>query len=128
MKKVVIYVVLIIVVIVSGLIGYMVFIDQAYIDLMKESIRINNISYINKYDDKYLVLDKDNLYLFDSDYNEVIKISRDKLCENKDNYEIIIRDMEFQYLNDYYDKDKLVYEYYNIYDCSLIEKIVLGGV
>lgn len=108
--------------------GYMINNDQKYFTEMKEKIGLKEISYINKYDDKYLVLDKDNLYLFDNKYEEIIQMDRDKLCENKNNYEIIYRNEDFQYLKDYYKNDELVYEYYNIYDCKLIEKIVLGGL
>ena len=128
MKKIVGWIILIIIFISSLLIGYMVNNDQKQIEKMKEKIKVNDISYINKYDDKYLVLDKDSLYLFNSKYEEIIKIDRDKLCDNINNYEIIYRNEDFQYLDDYYEKDNLVYEYYNIYNCELIEKIVLGGL
>ena len=128
MKKIVGYIVLFIVFISSILIGYMLNNDRKYFNKMKDKIGLDNISYINKYNNYYLVLDNENLYLFNSDYEKIIELDKDKLCQNKNNYEIIYRDEDFQYLKDYQIDGDLVFEYVNIYNCKLIEKIVLGGV
>lgn len=128
MKKVVGYILLIIVFISSIMVGYMLNNDRKYFNKMKDKIGLDNISYINKYNNYYLVLDNENLYLFNSDYEKIIELDKDKLCQNKNNYEIIYRDEDFQYLKDYQIDGDLVFEYVNIYNCKLIEKIVLGGV
>jgi len=109
------------------IISYMVNNNSKYLDNMEEKFGIDNIKYINKYDNKYVLVDDEYLYLFDYDYRNIISISADKICE-KINFDIIYRNEEFQYLNDYYLDGNLIYEYYNVYNCKLIEKIVLGGL
>lgn len=127
MKKVVRWLILIIGFWFLG-ISYMVNNDENYSDSLIAKLQNDNITYINPYGDWYIVLDKENLYLYDQKYTEIIKISNDNLCQNTNNYEIIYRNESFQYLKDYYQSDKLVYEYYHIYTCELIEKNVLGGL
>jgi len=109
------------------IISYMVNNNSKYLDNMEEKFGIDNIKYINKYDNKYVLVDDEYLYLFDYDYRNIISISADKICE-KINFDIIYRNEEFQYLNDYYLDNNLIYEYYNVYNYKLIEKIVLGGL
>ena len=128
MKRVVIYVVVIFLLVISILIGYMLNNDKKYYEKMIKNIKLKDIEYINKYDNKYIVMDKENVYLYNDKYEEIIMIDKDKLCGNTDNYELIYRNKEFQYLNDYYKDSKLVYEYINAYNCEFIEKIVLGGL
>lgn len=128
MKRVVKYIVGIVLLVISILIGYMINNDKNYYQEMIKNINLKEIKYINKYDNKYIVIDKDSLYLFDDKYEEILRIDSDKLCDNSDNYELIYRNEEFQYLNDYYQDKKLIYEYFNAYNCEFIEKIVLGGL
>jgi len=109
-------------------ISYIVINDQAYFNKLQAKLENNNLSYINPYGEWYIALDNENLYLYDRNYTEIIKISNNNLCQNNEKYEIIYRDEVFQYLKDYYQDDTLVCEYYNIYTCELIEKKVLGGL
>lgn len=90
--------------------------------------KIDDINYINYYDNKYIVRNNENLYLFSNEYNKLFDISLDKVCSNFTNYDIIYRQEDFEYLNDYYEKGNLIYEYYDIHNCNLILKQVLGGI
>lgn len=110
------------------LIGCIINNDKKSQARLYNNIDLKDIIYRNKYDDFYLILDQENLYLFNNNYEEIVQISQDKLCKTHDNYQIIYRNEDFQYLKDYYQDNKLVYEYYNIYNCDLIEKIILGGL
>jgi len=128
MKKVVIYVVGIVLLVIGILIGYMLNNDKNYYKEMMKNIGLKDIEYINKYDNKYIVIDNENIYLYNDKYEEIIRIDNDKLCGNTGDYKLIYRNEEFQYLNDYYKDKQIVYEYINAYNCEFIEKIVLGGL
>lgn len=128
MKKVVCYGVIILIVIYAILVGYMLNNDISYYKDMKKNIELKDVGYINKYDNKYIVLDKENLYLYNNKYEEILKIDNENLCKRDKDYEIIYRDEEFQYLKENYQDGELIYEYINAYNCKFIEKIVLGGL
>ena len=109
----------------------MVYIDKNNIsDIGKDIIKntdIKNIKYINKYDDYYIVKDNDYIYLIDYKYNEVLKIDNKKIYDNKNNYELIYRDNTIMYMDNYIDKDSIVFNYYDIYSYKLIDSIIVGG-
>lgn len=96
-------------------------------DIILENTKIDNISYVNKYDDKYIVSDDKNTYLFNSKYEEILRIANYLLHENKNNYQIIYKDNALVYLDDYIDKDSVVFKYYDIYTYELIDEIRVGG-
>ena len=95
-------------------------------DVLKNT-NINDIEYVNKYDNYYIVLDIDNLYLFDKEYKEIFKVERDKVYENKNNYDIVYRNKTIMYMDNYKNKDGLIFKYYDIYTYKLIDEIVVGG-
>lgn len=88
---------------------------------------IKDIEYINNYDDYYIVMNKDNLYLFNNEYDEIFKIDCILIHENKKKYDIIYKDGTLMYMNDYYNGKQLVYEYYNLYTYELIKRVFVGG-
>ena len=93
-----------------------------------KNTEIKNIEYVNIYDGYYIVMDLDNLYLFDKEYEEIFNIKVDKLHKNKNNYDIIYRNKKVMYMDSYKNKKKgLVFKYYDIYTYELIDKIVIGG-
>ena len=108
----------------------MVSIDKKNINDIKNGIlkntEINNIVYLNKYDNCYIVVDKEYLYLLNSDYEEVSKIMVSMMAKNKDNYDIIYKNKTIMYMDNYMDGDVLIYNYYDIYTYELIETIKLG--
>lgn len=128
MKKVVCYVGILLVVINCILVGYILNNDKNYCKDIIKKFDLEDISYVNMYDDKYIILDEESVYLYNKSYEEILKINKEYLCDKENDYEIIYRDEEFQYLKDYYKDNKLVYEYINAYNCKFIEKIVLGGL
>ena len=83
--------------------------------------------YVNEYDSKYIAYDDKELFLYGEDYKLVFSISLEKVCDNDKKYDIIYRHDDFMYMNSYYEKDDLIYEFYNIYDCKFVDKIVLRG-
>ena len=89
---------------------------------------IKNIEYINYYDDYYVVIDKDNLYLYDNEYKEILKVDRIIIYKNDNDYDIIYKDGKLMYFDDILKDNKLIYRYYNIYNYELIDEVLVGGV
>lgn len=100
--------------------------DKKYSNNIKDKLG-QDFKYVNEYDSKYIAYDDKNLYLYGGDYKFIFSISLEKVCDNNKMYDIIYRHDDFMYMNSYYEKDDLVYEFYNIYDCKFIDKIVLRG-
>ena len=96
-------------------------------DILKKETGINNIDYVNVYDNYYIVKNEYNLYVFDNKYKELINIDNILIHKNNNNYDIIYKDGKLLYLNDYLKNDKLYYEYYDLYSYELVNKIVIGG-
>ena len=109
----------------------MVSFDKNYINDIEEEILdntdINNITYINKYDNSYIVMDKDNLYLLNSSYEEIYKVKISLLYENKNNYDLVYRDNTVMYMDNYKNKDGLIFKYYDVYTYELIDEVIVGG-
>lgn len=107
-----------------------VLIDYKYKDSLKNEILnntdIKNILYVNKYDNHYLVKDKNYLYLFDTLYEEIIRISLDKIHKNTMNYDIVYRENTVMYMDNYIDKKGIIYKYYDIYTYDIIDEVEVG--
>ena len=120
-----------ILIIILGLIFYMNYNDKNYMENMKKKIiantEIDKIEYINVYDNYYIVLSDEDLYLLDDKYNVVLDVEKFLIYENSKNYDIIYNDKHFMYLNDVYEDDQLIYEYYDIYTYKLIKRVIVGG-
>ena len=96
-------------------------------DAILDNTMVRDVRYINYYDGYYIVMDSDNLYLFNDQYEFIISIKGILMYENKNKYDIVYRDETIMYMNDYKNKDEIIYEYYDIYSYELIDKIVVGG-
>lgn len=109
----------------------MVYIDNKYMLELEERISkntdINDIVYVNEYDEYYIVMDNKNLYLFSFDYIEINRIDVLKIHSNKNNYEIVYRDNMIMYMDSYNNKDRVMFKYYDIYTYELLDELVVGG-
>ena len=109
----------------------MVYIDKNNINDIKKDIvkntNIDNVLYVNKYGYYYIVKDKSYVYLFDSKYEEILKIDNDKIYDNKNNYELVYKDNSIMYMDNYINKDGLIFKYYDIYNYELIDEVLVGG-
>lgn len=88
---------------------------------------VEKVNYINKYGNYYIVMNDEYLYLIDDKYEIITKKDKILIYDNKNNYDIIYKDDEFMYFNNYYKNNKLVYEYYSIYTYELIDRVFVGG-
>lgn len=113
------------------MIMFMIGNDNRYYDKIKkiieEECKIDNIIYINKYNDYYIVMDKEYLYLINSEYRIISEIDNNLLYENKEKYDIIYDDEVFMYMDDEYIDNGVIYRYYDIYSYELIDEIKVGG-
>ena len=109
----------------------MVKIDNSNIDIIKKEILkntdIKDIEYLNKYDNSYIVVDNEYIYLFNSNYEEITKLDNKIVADNKNNYDIIYKDKTIMYMDNYKNKDGLIFKYYDINTYELIDTIVVGG-
>ena len=130
MKKVVRVFIFIILFIFIG-VNIMIFMDKKYIDNIENDIvkntKIKNLEYINKYGNSYIVMDLEYLYLFNGKYEEVDKLVIDNVYNNKNNYDIVYRDNIFMYMDNYKNKDGVIFKYYDIETYDLIDEVVVGG-
>lgn len=101
--------------------------EKGMIKNITKEAKIKDIKYINKYNNYYIVMDKESLYLINDKYKIISELNKKLLYDNKKKYDIIYKDNIFMYFNDYIEDDKLIYEYYDIYTYKLLDKIVLGG-
>ncbi|MBQ9853800.1 MAG: hypothetical protein IJO57_02070 [Bacilli bacterium] len=100
--------------------------DKKYSSNIEDKLG-QDFKYVNEYDSKYIAYDDKELFLYGEDYKLIFSISLEKVCDNDKKYDIIYRHDDFMYMNSYYEKDDLIYEFYNIYDCKFVDKIVLRG-
>lgn len=130
MKKLVIVFICIMVIIFLS-ISYMVYVDRKDINNLNNIIvkktNIKKYNYVNKYDNYYIVLTDDYLYLYDNSFLELLKVDTALIYENKKKYDIIYDGKQLMYFHEYMYKNNNIYEYYNLYTYELIDKIVLGG-
>jgi len=130
MKKVIrIFILIIFVIFVS--IYIMIYIDNKSINNIGKYIikntDINDIKYVNKYGDNYIVMDRKYLYLLDNKYEEICKLDIKNIHNNKNNYDIVYRDNLFMYMDNYSDKDGVIFKYYDIENYELVDELMVGG-
>ena len=108
----------------------MVSIDNKYFNSLKKEIldntNISDIEYVNKYNDHYIVMDSEYIYLFNSSYEEITRIKISLVYDNKENYDIVYRNKTIMYVDDYKNKERIIYRYYDIYTYELIDEVVIG--
>ena len=105
--------------------------DKKYINRLEKDLlnntSLDTITYVNQYDNYYIVMDKDSVYLFDSKYEEIYKTKISLLYENKNNYDLVYRDDTIMYMDNYKNKGGVIFKYYDIYTYELIDEIMVGG-
>ena len=129
MKKLVgIFIAIIILLFIS--ICVIVWIDKNKINDIKGNILkntdIEDIIYINKYDNYYIVRNREYIYLLDYNYEEILDIDVDLLHDNKDNYDLIYRDNMIMYMDSYKSKEGVIFKYYDIYSYEIIDEVMVG--
>ena len=95
-------------------------------NIILKNTDIREIQYVNKYDNYYIVIDNIELYLLNNRFEEVYRTDVDRLYKNKNNYDIIYRNDTVMYMDNYKNKEGIIFKYYDIYTYEVIEEIVVG--
>ena len=107
----------------------MVYVDNKNIHkldkLVTEKTKLKDFNYVNKYDNYYIVLTDDYLYLYDNKFLELFKIDATLIHQNDKKYDIIYNNKKLMYFNDCYKGNKNIFEYYDLYTYELIKRVVL---
>ena len=90
-----------------------------------EKSKLEDIEYVNYYDNHYIVIDNDYLYLFNDEFNLIVNIDKSLLYDKYDNYDIIYKDMTLMLMDNYKNEEGIVYMYYDIYTGECIDKIII---
>ena len=126
MKKL-IKIFIIIVILLFGMVIFVVGIDsrdtKKLIKDISSNTQIDNIEYINRYGDYYIVLNDRYLYAINRKYKIISELDKILLYENKNNYDIIYDNELFMYMEEVNN----IYKYYDIYSYKIISEVDVGG-
>ena len=126
MKKI-IKIFIIIVILLFGMIFFVTEIDnrdtKKLIEDISNNTQIDNIKYINRYGEYYIVLNDKYLYAINKEYKAISELDKILLYENKNNYDIIYDNELFMYMEEVNN----IYKYYDIYSYELIREVDMGG-
>ncbi len=79
---------------------------------IKKNYNINNIDYLNYYNNYYIIKNKEDIIVLNNKYEEVLKEKISNIDTNK--YELVYRDKKLMYEETTLKKDKVIYTYYDI--------------
>jgi len=120
-----------ILVIIYILISYMVYVDRDYyndmVSMIDKNTDIEEIGYINLYNNYYIVLNEKKIYVLSDKYEIILEKDLSLIHKNDKNYNIIYMDDKLMYFNEKYEDKKLVYEYYDINTYELDRRVFVGG-
>lgn len=126
MKKI-IKIFIIIVILLFGMVIFITGIDnrdtKKLIKDISSNSQIDNIKYINRYGEYYIVLNDKYLYAINRKYKIISEVDKILLYENKNNYGIIYDNELFMYMEEVNN----VYKYYDIYSYKFIHEVDIGG-
>ena len=126
MKKI-IKIFIIIVILLFGMIFFVTEIDnrdtKKLIEDISNNTQIDNIKYINRYGEYYIVLNDKYLYAINREYKIISEVDKILLYENENNYDIIYDDELFMYMEEV----NTIYKYYDIYSYKFIHEVDIGG-
>ena len=129
MKKFLIFIILL-VLIVFSFISLVVLKNNNYLDNdikeIRKNYQINEINYLNKHDLYYIILTNKNLIVLTNNYQEVLKEDISKIKINK-TYDLVYKLNQVMYEEKIVKKDKITYNYYDIYTNELIDSLEIGG-
>lgn len=97
--------------------------NKKLINDISSNTQIDNIKYINRYGEYYIVLNDKYLYAINKEYKAISELDKILLYENKNNYDIIYDNELFMYMEEVNN----IYKYYDIYSYELIREVDMGG-
>lgn len=93
--------------------------------IKKNITSLESINYINKYDNYYIVKDNLNVMVIDNDMNIVLSEKLSNIYSSYD--DIVYRLNKLMYVEKIIKDNKVIYNYYDIYNHEEIDSIVVEG-
>lgn len=93
--------------------------------IKKNITSLESINYINKYDNYYIVKDNLNVMVIDNDMNIVLSEKLSNIYSSYD--DIVYRLNKLMYVEKIVKDNKVIYNYYDIYNHEEIDSIVVEG-
>ncbi len=93
--------------------------------IKKNITSLESINYINKYDNYYIVKDNLNVMVIDNDMNIVLSEKLSNIYSSYD--DIVYRLNKLMYVEKIVEDNKVIYNYYDIYNHEEIDSIVVEG-
>lgn len=93
--------------------------------IKKNITSLESINYINKYDNYYIVKDNLNVMIIDNDMNIVLSEKLSNIYSSYD--DIVYRLNKLMYVEKIVEDNKVIYNYYDIYNHEEIDSIVVEG-
>lgn len=93
--------------------------------IKKNITSLESINYINKYDNYYIVKDNLNVMIIDNDMNIVLSEKLSNIYSSYD--DIVYRLNKLMYVEKIVKDNKVIYNYYDIYNHEEIDSIVVEG-
>ena len=114
------------------LVSYLIINNNKYEKKLEQEIKQhytleNDIKYLNKSNLYYIILTTKNLIVLDEYYQEVFKEDANKINFIDTSFEITYRLNQVMFEIKKVSKNKITYEYYDIYTNELIDNITVGG-
>ena len=101
-----------------------------YIDSLKDIIikntDIERIEYVNYYDNYYIVVDYEFLYLFNNEFELVFNVNKNMLFDKYNKYDIVYRNRTLMFMDNYKNKEGIIFKYYDIYTGECIDEIIIN--
>lgn len=129
MKRVLI-VLISLLIIVFIIISFVVKNDNKYIEELEDIIirntDIEKMEYVNYYDNYYMVIDDNYLYLFDNEFDLIFSVDENMLFDKYYKYDIVYRDKTLMLMDNYKNKEGIIFKYYDIYTGECIDEIIIN--
>lgn len=93
--------------------------------IKKNITSLESINYINKYDNYYIVKDNLNVMVIDNDMDIVLSEKLSNIYSSYD--DIVYRLNKLMYVEKIVKDNKVIYNYYDIYNHEEIDSIVVEG-
>ncbi len=94
---------------------------------VQKHYQITDVSYVNKYNNYFIVMNDSYLVVLDSNYHEVMKEDVSKLSDRDKEWNIVYKLNKLMYESRKLEDKKVTYVYYDVYTLERVNAVELGG-
>lgn len=129
-KKIIIIISIIVIIIPLFIVLYPIITNNKYekelFELIYQNTEYQDILYLNKDNNHYIIKTKDKLIVIDLNYEEKLSLNINELSES--NLELVYRNDNLYYHEKVREEEKIVYNFYDVYTNELSYTTSLGGI